>query len=184
MITSKLTSKAQTTIPQAVRAALRVREGDELVYEIEGDHVILSKRRPAAVDDPFRTFHEWSSAADRRAYAKLRGRPRRRGAVSLLRPSDAATATRTGRFDLWLRARAGLLWVLMITSAENRGWVGDVPVTSLPQAGLPVPSIIRTAKIATIEARDAEPLGKVAVGLRAVVRRHVAATLDVLDRRG
>jgi antitoxin PrlF len=71
MITSKLTSKAQTTIPQPVRAALRVREGDELVYEIEGSRVILTKRRPATVDDPFRTFDEWGSEADRRAYAKL-----------------------------------------------------------------------------------------------------------------
>ena len=36
MITSKLTSKAQTTIPQPVRAALRLAEGDELAYEIGG----------------------------------------------------------------------------------------------------------------------------------------------------
>ncbi|MGH7896778.1 MAG: AbrB/MazE/SpoVT family DNA-binding domain-containing protein, partial [Candidatus Binatia bacterium] len=71
MITSKLTSKAQTTIPQPVRAALRVRSGDELVYEIDGDRAILTKRKPAAVDDPFRTFDEWNSDADRRAYAKL-----------------------------------------------------------------------------------------------------------------
>ncbi|MGH7804050.1 MAG: AbrB/MazE/SpoVT family DNA-binding domain-containing protein [Candidatus Binatia bacterium] len=71
MITSKLTSKAQTTIPQAVRAALRVREGDELVYEIDGNRAILTKRSRAVVDDPFRTFDEWSSDADRRAYAKL-----------------------------------------------------------------------------------------------------------------
>jgi hypothetical protein len=31
VIKSKLTSKAQTTIPQPIRAALRLREGDELV---------------------------------------------------------------------------------------------------------------------------------------------------------
>ena len=71
VITSKLTSKAQTTIPRAVRSALRVKSGDELVYEIDGDRVILSKRKTAASDDPFRTFDEWDSAADRRAYAKL-----------------------------------------------------------------------------------------------------------------
>lgn len=72
MITSKLTSKAQTTIPQPVRAALRLKEGDELVYEIEADRVILKKaRRGAEGDDPFRTFSEWDSEADRRAYAKL-----------------------------------------------------------------------------------------------------------------
>ncbi len=55
----------------------------------------------------------------------------------------------------------GLLWVMMITSAANRGWPGDVPVNNLAAAGLPVPSVIRTAKIATIEATDAAKLGKV-----------------------
>lgn len=55
----------------------------------------------------------------------------------------------------------GLLWVVMITSAENRGWPGDVPVHNLAAAGLPVPSVIRTAKIATIEASDATKLGRV-----------------------
>ena len=44
MITSKLTSKAQTTIPQ-VRAALHLREGDELIYVIEEKRVILTKAR-------------------------------------------------------------------------------------------------------------------------------------------
>jgi mRNA interferase MazF len=43
----------------------------------------------------------------------------------------------------------------MITSAENRGWAGDVPVSDLALAGLPAPSVIRTAKIATIDAVDA-----------------------------
>jgi mRNA interferase MazF len=55
--------------------------------------------------------------------------------------------------------RHGLLWVLMITSAENRGWPGDVVVDDLEVAGLPAPSIVRTAKIATIEAADASLLG-------------------------
>jgi antitoxin PrlF len=71
VITSKLTTKAQTTIPQPVRAALGVRDGDEIRYEIDGDRVILTKAKPAPVDDPFRTFDEWDSEADRRAYAKL-----------------------------------------------------------------------------------------------------------------
>ena len=46
------------------------------------------------------------------------------------------------------------LWVVMITSAENRGWPDDVPVANLKLAGLPVPSLIRSAKIATIDASD------------------------------
>lgn len=36
MITSKLTSKAQTTIPQPVRAALHLKEGDEIVTLLTG----------------------------------------------------------------------------------------------------------------------------------------------------
>ncbi len=72
MITSKLTSKAQTTIPQAVRSALRLREGDEIAYAIETDRVTLTRARPdAAADDPFRTFSEWDGPADTEAYAGL-----------------------------------------------------------------------------------------------------------------
>src|SRR4051812_32574245 len=52
-----------------------------------------------------------------------------------------------------------LLWLAMITSAANRGWEGDVAITDLATAGLPVASIVRPAKIATIDARDAERLG-------------------------
>lgn len=71
MIVSKLSTKAQTTIPQSVRAALGVREGDELVYQISGDRVTLSKRQRVEKDDPFLMFEEWDSEADRAAYAKL-----------------------------------------------------------------------------------------------------------------
>lgn len=72
MITSKLTSKAQTTIPQPVRTALRLREGDELAYQIDGDRVILTRAlRSDVADDPFHTFEEWDSEADRKAYGKL-----------------------------------------------------------------------------------------------------------------
>lgn len=54
-----------------------------------------------------------------------------------------------------------LLWVVMITSAENRPWRGDVAFgPTYRAAGLPAPSVIRPCKIATIEARHAEPLGK------------------------
>lgn len=69
MIISRISSKAQTTIPRAVRAALGLREGDQLAYEIDGDRVVLS--RAGAADDPFATFAEWNSDADARAYAGL-----------------------------------------------------------------------------------------------------------------
>src|SRR6266542_1771811 len=53
-----------------------------------------------------------------------------------------------------------LLWVVMITSAENRPWPDDISLGGqYAEAGLPVPSVIRPVKIATIEARHAEPLG-------------------------
>jgi antitoxin PrlF len=70
MITSKLANNAQTTIPLPVREALRLDEGDELAYQIDGDRVVLTKvtRR---IHDPFGTFDEWSSEADARAYADL-----------------------------------------------------------------------------------------------------------------
>jgi len=72
VITSKLTSKAQTTVPQPIRAALKLKAGNELVYEIRGEEVVLTKaRRVADADDPFRTFGEWDSAADRKAYGEL-----------------------------------------------------------------------------------------------------------------
>ena len=72
MIVSKLTSKAQTTIPQPVRAALGLKPGDELVYEIVDQRVILTKAQSATKsDDPFRTFKEWSTEADAKAYGDL-----------------------------------------------------------------------------------------------------------------
>ena len=70
MITSKITSKAQTTIPQPVRVALGLREGDEIAYEIEAGRVVLTKARvPGFAEDPFATFEEWNSPADRKGYA-------------------------------------------------------------------------------------------------------------------
>ena len=72
VIVSKLTSKAQTTIPQPIRRALGLQPGDELSYEIVDGRVMLNKvQRRTTTDDPFRTFEEWRSEADARAYADL-----------------------------------------------------------------------------------------------------------------
>ncbi len=71
MITSRITSKAQTTVPQAVRNALGVREGDELAYEIADGRVVLTKARPPVEDDPFAEFQEWNSEVDRKGYANF-----------------------------------------------------------------------------------------------------------------
>jgi mRNA interferase MazF len=47
--------------------------------------------------------------------------------------------------------RFGLLWVAMITSAENPPWSCDVAVADIRRAGLPAASVVRVAKIACIE---------------------------------
>lgn len=72
MITSKLTTKSRTTIPQPVRAALRLAPGDALAYKIDEHRVILTKAKTSREKrEPFRMFREWSSEADAKAYAKL-----------------------------------------------------------------------------------------------------------------
>lgn len=72
MITSKLTSKSQTTIPQPVRKALGLAPGDELSYEIEDGRVVLARvETSAAVVDPPESFAEWQGPEDEEAYARL-----------------------------------------------------------------------------------------------------------------
>lgn len=74
-----------------------------------------------------------------------------------------------------LEAAHGLLWVLMITSAENRSWPDDVGVSDLAAAGLPAPSVVRCAKVATVDARDAERIGTLS-------RRERTKIVDRLSR--
>jgi mRNA interferase MazF len=76
---------------------------------------------------------------------------------------------------------AKLLWVLMITSAANRAWPGDIPIEDLAAAGLPAPSILRTAKVATIEAAVADPVDVMNTGpVRALVAGNVLDRLAAL----
>jgi mRNA interferase MazF len=67
----------------------------------------------------------------------------------------------------------------MITSAENGGWPGDVTVNDLDLAGLPVPSVIRSAKIATMEVSDAVKLGKITSLLRKQVMGKIGRVLGL-----
>ena len=71
LIASKITSKAQTTVPRSVRAALKLGVGDTIIYAIEGDRVVMTKASAPRVDSPTAGFDEWSSENDRRAYAGL-----------------------------------------------------------------------------------------------------------------
>jgi len=48
-----------------------------------------------------------------------------------------------------------------------------VMISDLPEAGLPVPSIVRTAKLATIDAYDAQRLGALPPADRISVSRFL-----------
>jgi antitoxin PrlF len=68
---SKLTSKAQTVIPKAVRERLGLKPGDLLRYVFEGRRVVIERAISEAEDDPFATFTEWAGEADEEAYRSL-----------------------------------------------------------------------------------------------------------------
>ncbi len=70
-----------------------------------------------------------------------------------------------------------LLWVLMVTSAADRGWPGDVIVSDLHAAGLPAVSVVRAAKIATIEERDTERIGQLSPSDRTQVMEALQDSL-------
>jgi mRNA interferase MazF len=76
-----------------------------------------------------------------------------------------------------LGEEASLLWVVMITSAENRRWADDVVIEDHRAAGLPAASVIRAAKIATVEARNVEPVGKLPEVLKQRVLDRIYSTL-------
>lgn len=72
-----------------------------------------------------------------------------------------------------------LLWVLMITSAANKGWVGDISLEQcFAECGLRVPCVIRTAKITTVEADRARVEGALPASLLAELRTVLAERLN------
>jgi hypothetical protein len=66
-------------------------------------------------------------------------------------------------------------WVLMITSAANARWPEDVEIDDHEGAGLPIASVVRTAKIAIFEARAASRLGTIS-------ERNAAHVATILRR--
>lgn len=71
---ARLTAKGQATVPERIREAIRLREGDLLAFDVEGDRVIVRRvaQRP---DDELNalqaTLSEWSSAEDDEAWRDL-----------------------------------------------------------------------------------------------------------------
>lgn len=74
MLTSKLSSKSQVTLPKEVRAALDAQPGDVIAYEIEDNVVYLKRVGP--FDAAFHkslaaSLDEWTSDADEEAFNVL-----------------------------------------------------------------------------------------------------------------
>lgn len=42
-VAAKITSKGQVTVPKAVRDALSIKEGDEVVFRVEGNRAVLAR---------------------------------------------------------------------------------------------------------------------------------------------
>ena len=42
-VAAKVTSKGQVTVPKAVRDALGIHEGDEVVFRVEGNRAVLAR---------------------------------------------------------------------------------------------------------------------------------------------
>ena len=79
--------------------------------------------------------------------------------------------------------KRSLLWVTMITSAENRPWPGDLSLGEQQNAGLPNPSVVRPCKIATIDAARANMLGRIEPALLAEVLSTLRRYLGVRTER-
>lgn len=72
-----------------------------------------------------------------------------------------------------------LLWVLMITSAANKGWAGDISLeTRHAECGLNVPCVIRTAKITTVESGKARKAGALPADILAELHSALAGHLS------
>lgn len=70
-----------------------------------------------------------------------------------------------------------LIWVAMITNARRKPWPGDVLIEDHEAVGLPVPSVVRTAKVATLETASATRIGRLEDAQIEAVRKRVLGYL-------
>lgn len=81
-----------------------------------------------------------------------------------------------------LGTNQSILWVVMVTSAENRRWPGDISLeVDHAGMGLPIPSLIRTTKIAAIDARDVDWRGTIGHERLAELQAQLLANLGLGD---
>ena len=74
MVFAKLTSKGQVTVPKEVREKLRLKAGDTLAYELDGNTAHI--RKVERFDAPWHnalsaTLEEWNSPEDDEAFRDL-----------------------------------------------------------------------------------------------------------------
>ncbi|MEE8114340.1 MAG: AbrB/MazE/SpoVT family DNA-binding domain-containing protein [Nitrososphaerales archaeon] len=74
MLTSRLSSKGQVTIPKEIREAIGLESGNMIAYEVHNGSVIIS--RVEAFDTAFhealsKTLEEWESSEDEEAFRDL-----------------------------------------------------------------------------------------------------------------
>lgn len=71
---SRLDSRSRTIVPDEVLRLLAIGPGDTLVYEVQGESVVLRSARAAVSSDLAeldRIFADWSDPADDAAFAYL-----------------------------------------------------------------------------------------------------------------
>jgi antitoxin PrlF len=74
LLVSKVTSKFQTTIPQTIRDAMGISQGDAVVFEMEEGRVFIKRLQPLDLEylnAVFGTLSEWLSPEDEEAYRDL-----------------------------------------------------------------------------------------------------------------
>jgi mRNA interferase MazF len=97
------------------------------------------------------------------------------GLVARFRPALVVSSPELGEVH-------GLLWILMITSARNEPWAGDIEISNLELAGLPAPSVVRCAKVATIEMSSATAIGSLAPPQWKLVTKMLDRVLSVANQ--
>lgn len=75
VITSKLTTKSQATIPDKIRKVLNLKPGDSVAFEVGGNNKVAI-RKATPIDFEFAhalegTLSEWTSKNDEEAYRDL-----------------------------------------------------------------------------------------------------------------
>lgn len=69
-----------------------------------------------------------------------------------------------------------ICWLAMITSASNPAWTSDVAISDLASTALPAPSVVRPAKLATVDVgRIVRRIGKLSAADAARVKGALQA---------